>query len=156
MKTLRCPHCATDKPETDFRWRNKAKNIRATLCRPCFAIYEKQRYKTHPTRAKRIRETNEERRKRNLLWLYAYLESHPCEQCGEPDILVLDFDHIDPSKKLYTVTNPNLFSLKRLQEEVAKCRVLCSNCHRRHTAKQLNFLRYRYVTNQSLDGDNGI
>jgi hypothetical protein len=74
------------------------------------------------------------RRYRNRAYLFEYLRKHPCELCGEPDPVVLDFDHT--RDKLGHVTFiANTSGLANLLTEVAKCRVLCANCHRRHTAK---------------------
>lgn len=34
------------------------------------------------------------------------------------------------------------FSLKSLQEEVAKCRVLCANHHQKHTIQQFGYKKW--------------
>lgn len=53
-----------------------------------------------------------------------------CEKCGYNKCnAVLDFHHIDPSIKEYTISTRNL-SLKKITEEVKKCILLCANCHR--------------------------
>jgi hypothetical protein len=145
MQTKHCLKCQTDKPVTDFRWRSKAKGTRAPWCRSCFSDYEKERWVGD--RAKTNAQAGTARKKRNLKWLCDYLLEHPCSMCPESDILVLDFDHLDPSDKTFNVADVarDGMSLKRLQEEIAKCRVLCANCHRRHTGKQQNTFRYQFV-----------
>jgi hypothetical protein len=74
------------------------------------------------------------RRHRNRSHLLAFLREHPCELCGEADPIVLDFDHL--RDKLHHVTDIALRGggWSNLLAEIEKCRVLCANCHRRHTA----------------------
>lgn len=73
------------------------------------------------------------RRHRNRSYLFDYLCKHPCELCAESDPVVLDFDHL--RDKVGDVTFvANASGMADLLAEVAKCRVLCANCHRRHTA----------------------
>lgn len=77
-------------------------------------------------------------------YVYAYLETHPCVMCGESDPRVLEFDHIDPDTKRSTVAklmNDN-HGLQAIKDEIEKCRVLCANCHRRHTAEQFDTYKH--------------
>jgi hypothetical protein len=72
-----------------------------------------------------------------------YLAQKGCCDCGERDPRVLEFDHIDPSEKANDVAT--LFSngfgwgSEKLREEIRKCRVICSNCHRKHTILQQEY-----------------
>lgn len=53
-----------------------------------------------------------------------------CEKCGYNRYLgALDFHHLNPSQKDFTVGNRD-FKLKECIEETKKCIMLCSNCHR--------------------------
>jgi hypothetical protein len=55
-----------------------------------------------------------------------------CNKCNEDDIACLDFHHLDPLEKDAAVGQiARKVSTKRLLEEIAKCEVLCSNCHRK-------------------------
>ena len=67
-----------------------------------------------------------------------------CEVCGyNTHPAALQFDHIDPTTKYRTksgkVVHPsdmikgNRYSLETVLVEIAKCRVLCANCHAVHT-----------------------
>ncbi len=87
------------------------------------------------------------RRKDIVRFLAEYLSSHPCIDCGESDIVVLDFDHITGIKtvNLAEVAGDG-YSTKRIEEEIAKCVVRCANCHRRKTAKQRGWFRASYVS----------
>lgn len=56
-----------------------------------------------------------------------------CTNCSESDLATLDFHHTDPSVKEGSVMQMlNEFRSKdAILKEVAKCVVLCSNCHRK-------------------------
>lgn len=66
-------------------------------------------------------------------------EGKKCLRCGEADVICLDFHHIDPSKKISEVRTlaRNTANNDLVLKEIAKCILLCSNCHRREHAKRL-------------------
>lgn len=65
-----------------------------------------------------------------------FLLNHPCVDCGEKDLLVLEFDHIKGKKKASVGT---LIARGKaadiILKEIAKCDVRCANCHRRKTGQ---------------------
>lgn len=63
------------------------------------------------------------------------IKESPCFDCGQKfPYYVMDFDHINGKKK-YNVSEfgRKSFSWKTIQEEIVKCVVVCSNCHRIRT-----------------------
>lgn len=56
-----------------------------------------------------------------------------CSRGPESDPRCLDFHHLDAKKKFKSVSNMVRYgySLKRILKEIAKCIVLCANCHRK-------------------------
>ena len=54
-----------------------------------------------------------------------------CKNCGESDQACLDFHHRNPKEKDFNVSRGLEFSRKTILKEIAKCDVLCSNCHRK-------------------------
>ena len=65
---------------------------------------------------------------------------NPCADCGERDPVVLEFDHLrdktfDIGSKLIHKAWPAVLA------EIAKCEVVCANCHRRRTARRRGALR---------------
>lgn len=65
-----------------------------------------------------------------------------CEECGfqAKNPCQLDLDHIDPLSKKVTQAGHRMspssmmsYSPEKIKEELAKCRVLCKNCHSLHT-----------------------
>ena len=84
--------------------------------------------------------------KRNAEWLDAYKAERGCARCGERDSVVLQFDHIDPATKPKHQYNPlrqnwtvnwTMLGKERREMELAKCQVLCANCHLRKTKKEV-------------------
>lgn len=71
-------------------------------------------------------------------FLREYLLTHPCVDCGETDIIVLEFDHRPGTTKRFNIGahGQRNFSLSSVREEVGKCDVRCANCHRRATYKR--------------------
>ena len=64
-----------------------------------------------------------------------YKKTQRCKDCGINDYRVLDFDHLPEHKKFKEVALmiTNGYSLERIFEEINKCEVVCSNCHRIRT-----------------------
>ena len=80
----------------------------------------------------------EEKRK----YIYNYLLKLGCVDCNESDPIVLEFDHINPNNKKYNISNMMNKSIKDIDLEIAKCEVVCANCHRRRTAKQQGWYKF--------------
>lgn len=76
-------------------------------------------------------------------FLYGYVSTHPCVDCGESDPIVLEFDHRDPSTKRFPITQITRYSLEETKEEIEKCDVRCANCHRKKTAKERRWYKWR-------------
>jgi transposase len=54
-----------------------------------------------------------------------------CEICGyNKCITALEFHHIEPTKKDFTISNSSVLSFETCKKEVDKCILVCSNCHR--------------------------
>ena len=76
---------------------------------------------------------NLERKKKMRLWYNAYKKTLCCEFCGEIHPAIIDFHHKDKKKKEINLSTfvTKGWSIKRFLEEVKKCNILCSNCHRK-------------------------
>jgi hypothetical protein len=74
------------------------------------------------------------RRKRLKKWLKELKSTLKCEKCGENHPGCLDFHHDDPNEKEISLSQAVAkkgWCEERMLEEIAKCTVLCSNCHRK-------------------------
>ena len=70
-------------------------------------------------------------------WLEAYKESSPCVYCGGFfPAAAMDLDHRPGEKKLAAVSTlvSSTRSMRVVKAEVAKCDLVCANCHRVRTA----------------------
>lgn len=136
----RCVTCRLMRPLSDFNVRSKAADGLQSRCRDCSRAWYVANKPAHDAnvqrRNKRVRADYRQR-------LADYLLDHPCVDCGEPDVRVLDFDHEDPAHKLDEVARlvGNGIAWARVEAEIAKCSVRCANCHRRRTATMRGYGR---------------
>lgn len=73
-------------------------------------------------------------REENYKWFREYKQSLSCEICGENHIACIDFHHKFKRKNKRELINYRIkwgCSRKTILNEIEKCRVLCSNCHRK-------------------------
>ena len=105
--------------EAAYRTRNKQK----------LAAARKRHYtKTQPARQARARQ----RYQANAAFLAA-LKDHPCTDChGVFHHAAMDFDHVR-GEKLFCIAANKGGTRASLLAEVAKCDVVCANCHRVRT-----------------------
>lgn len=80
------------------------------------------------------------------------LKTDPCMDCGgtfPPECM--DFDHRDPAEKIAGVKTMKTRGIAAMMTEIAKCDLVCSNCHRIRTRRRASDLRLGRV-NAILDG----
>lgn len=138
MKT--CSRCNIDKTVDLFNRRSKAKDGLSVWCKQCFADYDRERYQTVDKERKDRNRHAQAERKRSLMW--EILTTSECKNCGNTDPEVLEFDHREQVGKSFHVSEMMYsYSWESILAEIAKCDVLCANCHRKRTIKQLGFWR---------------
>ena len=139
----RCCRCQLRKDTSEFHRSAARKGGRQAYCRSCKKEIDREHNFRNP---RRNYGRSREYRLRNLRWLYEYLRTKQCEWEGctvnDPDMLV--FDHLDPREKRGHVTTMahSSWGLRSVQEEVAKCRVLCANHHQKHTIQQFGHKKW--------------
>lgn len=137
----RCSRCKTEKPDGEFAWRRRARGQKDTYCRPCRAEYKQEHYRANKQRyIASTRQRNKALIEERTQYLVAFLRDHPCVDCGEDDPVVLEFDHLR-DKKFAISSGIRGRNWRDVLDEIAKCEVVCANCHRRRTARRGGFLR---------------
>jgi hypothetical protein len=111
---------------------------------------QKQASREHYARNGRtVRQRTAEKKLHRRRLALAYLRANPCIECGEPDPVVLDFDHVDPDDKKFNISNAiaNTRSEEAMLAEMAKCEIRCANCHRRRTAQMNRWWKWTETRN---------
>ena len=129
---IKCSVCQETKDDTFFAWKIKAKGQRQSKCRECHKQYVAKHYKDNKSLyVKRALQNTVRTYERNKKFLAELKSKFYCERCGENHPAVLDFHHRNSDEKEFTVANFGCKSIKKLEVEIDKCIVLCSNCHRK-------------------------
>lgn len=126
-----CRGCNKAKPFSNFQPKTQAngKEGYEGKCKPCVA----KRQKTQGFNR------NLEARK----FVFEYLKKNPCVDCGETNVLALEFDHVHSKKfDIGTALNSNTV-LDLIKKEMSKCVVRCSSCHRIKTHLEINSWRFQ-------------
>jgi len=138
MESKRCNQCLEVKPLEEFHFKDKTRGYRRDRCKLCWKIYHKAHYqanKEYYFRKKR------ELSKKTYTDIILPAKAVPCTDCGQSyPPYVMDFDHMR-DKEFNIAVDFARFSKKKLMEEIAKCEVVCSNCHRIRTHVRREQLR---------------
>jgi hypothetical protein len=134
----RCCTCKEVKPVEDFYFRNRAERIRQAYCKRCKSAYNRRWYAKNQESQKAAVSRTKPSRIAALRALMVELKSAPCRDCGTcfpPE--VMDFDHVT-GKKHRNISEMVCrgIAVETLMEEVAKCELVCSNCHRLRTLRR--------------------
>lgn len=128
----RCKICNIEKNESEFYINSHSSDNLSSWCKECQREDKRNHYKN-----------NKEKYQRNQLsiteWFLKYKNNLKCERCGFSHPAALDFHHKDPTTKKFSIGQLKGVKNKDIiMEEIKKCEVICSNCHRIEHAKHYN------------------
>ncbi len=125
-----CCMCKIDLPVSSFKTNTRKRDGLQSQCIECQKAYRKSHYENNRQKYKdKARVWND----KFLDWWKDFKSELSCTNCGENHPAVLDFHHTDPKEKDSEVSHlVSIGNKSRILAEVAKCVVLCSNCHRIH------------------------
>jgi hypothetical protein len=120
-----CPRCETEKLKTEFYNRRNGKG-NSVYCKTC----------TH--------DQTIERQKKFKQQCIDY-KGGKCVSCGYKKCNnVLEFHHLDPSKKEFSIAHARFTSFNdEVKKELDNCALVCANCHREIHAGFLDLLDYK-------------
>lgn len=134
MKT--CRKCKTDKSLDEFDLHARGKDGRQLYCKSCRKIHNAEYYKRTPERNPQRVAHSAKTVATNQAYILEYLKVHPCVDCGNIDVRVLEFDHVR-GEKLFNISESFWRKQEKIANEIAKCEVRCANCHRIVTFERL-------------------
>jgi hypothetical protein len=110
-------------------------------CKNCYKIRGRKYY--HNNRERQLG-LAKKRKLKYIIERKKFLEKikdKPCLDCGKKyPTWVMDFDHRDGKEKIASIsflTFRKLVNFDKIKEEIAKCDLVCANCHRDRTYKRL-------------------
>ena len=116
----KCDVCRLEKDDEEFAWRWKQLGIRGDTCRECKKEYNKEYFKG-PARERHLQQVKERKeavREMAKEYVYQYLLTHPCSQCGESAPRVLEFHHEHSKEYSVSVMVNNGYPIKKIQAEI--------------------------------------
>ncbi len=134
-----CTRCNVVKSAGRFYKSRSKKDGLHYCCKECDRARKKQ-YHTQAHVKQRLREKYKQHRARVIAPRKAHVntlkQDQPCVDCGGsfPSVC-MDYDHVQ-APKLFSISHwPHLvkYTEEDLQQELLKCELVCSNCHRIRT-----------------------
>jgi hypothetical protein len=134
-KVRRCARCRLFLPLESF---NRNGDDHQWYCRVCFAAYFRARGDLHREQSRAAKQARQHALQSHIL---DHLRHHPCVDCGEADPVVLEFDHVGQKTSTVAGLVRQVASMAAIDAEIARCEVVCANCHRRRTASRASWRR---------------
>lgn len=126
-----CSGCKTEKVSEEFHRNSSTKDGLGKVCKTC----QKQYLKGHYNKNKKYYIDKAKNHSKKMRILVLEHKDYPCTDCGiSYPYYVMDFDHVRGIKKnnLSQMSN-GAYSKQVILDEIAKCEIVCANCHRQRT-----------------------
>lgn len=169
-----CPGCAEDMYQRNEQARNEVDedgHFRLT-CFKCFSVKRDDEFGIVKGKRSCCLVCNRQRRRitdslrRRPVWEFikSFKDGTPCHDCGlDWPYYVLEFDHREPEKKSFTVSAMVNSHWREkdwggISDEIAKCDVVCRNCHviRSHGRGNRGQRRTYDPSDEDIDFDSGL
>lgn len=120
----RCKECLQELPLTEYYRNYNTRDGCLSWCKRCTV----KRYAAGRSRRQRAL----------LTYIQQVKVERGCADCGyKVDPVALDFDHLPGTEKKHRLATMAAGSTRaKIDAEIAKCEVVCANCHRIRTARR--------------------
>jgi hypothetical protein len=136
-KTKKCPKCKQIKFLEAYAKHTGKPDGLQSWCRECKKAADAEYYQENKGKYLKYNRDQYARYRRRL----DELKSLPCADCGGNfPPYVMDFDHLDATIKKFNVGVNKRYGWEVMLREVAKCELVCANCHRIRTHQRRNRL----------------
>ena len=144
----RCSRCGQIKPYSAFHKNRARRDDLQTYCKSCRAVNDQQRYQRRRGKpiARRVVDPGLAK------WLRELKSGRPCTDCGRiypPE--VMQWDHLPGTQKLADVSL--IRSRDAVLAEIAKCELVCTNCHAIRTFHRAGWGSWSAATRSSVPRD---
>lgn len=130
MQTKICGTCKQEKTVSEFNKNRAKRDGLQSSCKSCKKGHQASWYQNN---SERHIENVAKRKEEVRAWIREQ-KSVPCMDCGvRYPYYVMDFDHVEGEKEFGVSAAANSYGANQIREEIAKCEVVCSNCHRIRT-----------------------
>ncbi len=134
-----CYRCYIDKTQEEMQVR-RGKTL--SVCSTCFIRHYAKLCKTDAELKETQRASDLRSKRKRQAIVKEHLENAACMDCGYSNWIALEFDHREPKKKFKEIGRLLANgTMRQLRNEIAKCDIVCSNCHTIRTAKQVGSWR---------------
>jgi hypothetical protein len=131
MKTKICSRCGVEKSTTEFYKKATSKDGLRNPCKQCYAVQDILYHKKWHLNNKAKRIPKIQLRKREIARIVnEYKKTKKCSICPESRWYTLDFHHVKTKKYTISAMVRKGISWRNIKKEIAKCIIVCANCHR--------------------------
>ena len=125
----RCSKCKISKSNSEFY---KSKADKSGLCSYCKVCNNAATKKWQKENKELFYSYTKKYKDKKRDFYIEYKKRLKCQDCGERHSACLVFHHRNPEEKVFTIgcSTPG-YSIERIMKEIAKCDVLCANCHKK-------------------------
>lgn len=129
----KCYTCQQEKVSTEFNKNKGQKDGLNSICKDCSRQRSRVYYQDNTALHKRNVYKNSVAYKAQLRnWVNTEVRKNGCCLCDEKEVCCLEFHHVNRKKKEGLVSYLiSTNSKAKLEKELNKCAIVCSNCHRK-------------------------
>ena len=132
MNTKLCTKCNKEKTLDCFAKNPQKKDGLNYKCKECQRIYFKQHYQKNKQYYVDKAKENSLKYRKEIADIKKERKKNGCIMCGENHPATLDFHHVDAKMKEFNVgRDGSRYGVQTVKNELDKCVVMCSNCHRK-------------------------